>query len=295
MSETAVRMENEMPAEQSWFRRFFYRRDGEKWTLLTREISGISVLVFCVVAVALVLSGPPKLEPAGGTSEFSSPASSEDSGNVNVPPAISSSVDGGANRVPSKRRTSQVAEKYFGPQMISRPKLPISPGSTVKAKLITGATDGPVRAEFLESLSHHGETIAEPGTILMGSGSSTDSRLLIKFNQMIFKDGAIQTVQGQAFDPEDKIAGLKGSQLGNKALKLTGAIGLNFLGGVSDGLQDTDVKGGVPFKSSTLKNALLNGAARAALDESHDLMSSLKEGRPTIQIDAGKEIVVQFE
>lgn len=42
---------------------------------------------------------------------------------------------------------------------------------------------------------------------------------------------------------EDKTVGLKGSRVGKYAMKYATAIGLNFVGGMAEGLQDREVVG----------------------------------------------------
>lgn len=191
-------------------------------------------------------------------------------------------------------RKSRPAKLYTGPELVTRPKIPIPPGTVAKGKLVTGASNGPVRAKLTEPVLVNGEVLLEAGPILIGTGSSTEERLFIRFDQMVFKDGSVQSIEAQVFDPEDKLAGLKGSLLGNRTVRLAGSIGLNFVGGLSDGLQDTQTQGGTAFRPSTLKNAFLNGASVAAIDESRNEMSKLKNEMPVIQVDAGREIIISF-
>jgi hypothetical protein len=192
---------------------------------------------------------------------------------------------------PGGRKGKEV-KKYLPPQVITFNGAKIPPGTMGTARLATGASNGPVRAELLEPMTFNGQTYVEAGTVLIGSGSSTEERLFIRFNQMVFRDGSVKTIQAQAYDSEDKIPGLKGSKVGNFALNLAGSIGLNFSGGLSDGLQEQEVTGGVAVRKNTVKNAFLNGASVAALDQSKELMSSLKNKQPIIEVPAGTSIVV---
>ena len=70
---------------------------------------------------------------------------------------------------------------------------------------------------------------------------------------------------------------------------------LNFLGSMSEGLQDREGQAGVVVKKSSLKNALLEGTSRTALDQSRDIMSDLKNNRPQVRLDEGVEILIVFE
>jgi hypothetical protein len=151
-----------------------------------------------------------------------------------------------------------------------------------------------VRAELTDSLIQSGETLLEEGAVLVGQGSSTEERLFVSFTQAVFRDGSIAKVEGQACDRSDKIVGLKGSKIGNKLLNIVGSIGLGFVGGFSEGLQETQGQQGVAVRTPSLKNALLNGTATTALEQSKALMSDLKDQKPIIEVQANEPICVIF-
>lgn len=112
---------------------------------------------------------------------------------------------------------------------------------------------------------------------------------------MVFQDGTFQNIEAEAFDDIDQMLGLKGEKLKNEGLKLGTAIGLNFAGGLSEALQDPDVQGGVEIKKPSLKNAMLNGAATASLDQSREMMSDFKNRHVNVTVPAGKTLIITFE
>lgn len=290
--EPQVKIESESAVRNHWFKRVFYKKDGKKLTLIPGRARLVAFTLLFFGYLAFVLQTAQSPAPQGG-SFFDVPKESDHEIGANVPPYQKETP-----RKENAARTgtrAQTVKKYLGPELVTRPKIPIPPGTVAKGKLLSGASNGPVRAELTEPLQVSGETLLPPGAILLGTGTSTEERLLIRFNRLIFQDGTYQSVQAQVFDTDDKLPGLRGSLLGNRAMKLVGSIGLNFVGGLSEGLQETEVRGGVPFRPSTLKNALLNGASRAAIEESRDQMSQLRNAQPIVQVDAGKEILVSFE
>ena len=115
-----------------------------------------------------------------------------------------------------------------------------------------------------------------------------------QFKKLISKDGAVQSISADACDGEDKIPGIRGSKVGSTALKLSGSIGLGFIGGLAQGLQETHSQYGMEIKDPSLKNAALSGTAQAALDQSHEMMNSLKEQKPVIEVKAGTTIYILF-
>ncbi len=196
----------------------------------------------------------------------------------------------------NKNRGSMVIVRLPGLQKIDRrQKGQIPPGSLVRAVLVTGASNGPVRAEIKEDLRIQGETLVPEGAILLGSGRSTEERLTISFSQMVFKDGSFVGIQAQAADAEDKTVGLKGSKVGRYALKYGAAIGLNFVGGMAEGLQDRKIVGQEVVTKADARNALLNGTSKATLEMANQTMNDIKNSAPIIEVEAGKEIYVIFE
>ncbi len=195
--------------------------------------------------------------------------------------------------VSSGKRTSR--QIFFGPEVVMRNLKTIPPGSFFTARLLTGASNGPVRAEAVEPLSFNGERYFDSGTLLLGNGSSGDDRLLIRFDRIVKRDGTVLQLDAQVFDRDDKLPGLKGNRISSEATKLGTGIGLNFVGGMTDALQDTTVQGGVPIRTNSVRNAFLRGASAAALDEAKDLISHARDKAPVIEVEAGRLIWIMTE
>lgn len=196
----------------------------------------------------------------------------------------------------TKKNKKVLIVKLPGLEKIDRRnKMKIPPGSLIKAILISGGSNGSVRAEVTESLILQGETLVPTGAILLGVGQSTEDRLTIRFSQMIFKDGSFEAISAEAADAEDKTAGLKGSRLGKYALKYASAVGLNFVGGMTEAMQERDVVGQQVVAKSNAKNALLSGASRATIEMANESMNDLRNKIPEIHINAGTEFYVMFQ
>src|SRR4029077_727619 len=110
------------------------------------------------------------------------------------------------------------------------------------------------------------------------------------FTKAIMRDSSVETIQAQGADFEDKIVGLNGSRVGHYAAKLAAAIGLNFVTGMSEGLQDTQVQNGVAYRAPTLKNSLYNGTAMAPSSQAQELLSSAKNNQPAIEVPSGTSL-----
>ncbi|MGK5085320.1 TrbI/VirB10 family protein [Bdellovibrionota bacterium FG-1] len=286
---------------RQWGRGLFYRDDGRKRTLVShRVLLGTGISFGCVAGLLLVQNTP---EPAPNTSArpaFAPPSDVGGSATITIPELRSRDETSPAPQIDGSGTTSDPSRstrsKFRGPQVVARPRaVKIPPGAMVKAVLVSGASNGPVRAEIVETLSFGGETLVPQGTLLLGSGQSGENRLMIQFTQMVFQDGAVETVDAQGCDASDKIPGLKGSQVGSQALKLGMGIGLNFVGGMSAALQDTQGENGAVITKPTLKNAMLNGAATAALEQSREIMSDMKNRPPVYEIPATTPLFIIFK
>lgn len=275
--------------------KLLYRKEGRKLSIngkVTAWMFGLFILAGSAYSII---------------SEFFKPTPSESSGPISFNEQVgSNSSDSQKFQIPSgssdfnKPRATggkaKVVVYYSAPEVIGRPNLgKIPPGTMIKAKFITGASNGPLKAILAEPLSINGEEIAPEGATLVGSGSSGEDRLNVQFTKLVFRDGKSQKVQAQACDLSDQTVGVKGKKLSKYAVLLATGAGLNFLGGVAEGLQETQVQNGVATKKSDLKNAALNGASKAALDQSQEVLSDLRNKKSVIQVDSGKEFYVLFE
>jgi type IV secretory pathway VirB10-like protein len=196
----------------------------------------------------------------------------------------------------NKKVKKRVIVRLPGLQEIDRHNIDkIPPGSLAKAVLVTGASNGPVRAQLSETLRIQGEALIPAGTTLLGVGQSTEDRLLIHFSKVVFKNGSFEEISAQAADSSDKTVGLKGSRIGRAAMKYAAAIGLNFVGGMAEGLQDRDIVGQQVVTRPSAKNALLNGTSRATLDLANETITDLRNKAPIIQVKAGTKIYIIFD
>lgn len=72
-------------------------------------------------------------------------------------------------------------------------------------------------------------------------------------------------------------------------------MGLNFLGGMTTALQDTEGAGGALIARPTLKNALLNGAATATLDQGREVITEMRNKSPVIELPAGTPVFILLQ
>lgn len=255
-------------------------------------------IFFTVLSLGAILwmRSPDKTLDAG--SGVKAPESSEVSSSQNQFALDNYSAEKERNSMTekNKRKVSHVVVKLPGIQKIDRIKSgQIPPGSEVRAKLLSGASNGLVKVEVLDSLKVRGETFITAGDILIGQGQSTEERLYIRFSQVVHRNGTFEPILAQAVDNEDKIIGIKASKFVRYAYKYGAAVGLNFVGGMTESLQDRTVVGEQVVTTPNARNALLSGANKAAIEMANEQMTDLRNHPPPITIEAGQEIIVVFE
>lgn len=202
-----------------------------------------------------------------------------------------------AKQLDQNRRATKsgVPLKLSGPKLIARSRnVQIPPGTLVRAELVTGASNGAVKAVLKDDVRVNGETLIEAGSTILGRGSSTEDRLFVAFTKVLHRDGDISQVAAEAADSSDKTMGLKGSKVASRAIKLAANVGLKFLSGASQALQETEGQYGATIRKPTMRNALLNGTAEAALEESNQIASEYKNSAPVIEVKAGTEFFLFF-
>lgn len=269
-----------------------------------RTMPSATVTKLCIVGAALSLTGilifkspnEPNIEDRQGLNPPESTDLSQPSTALDLE-AYSAAKEN--ERLKERTRISQrtIIQRLPGLQKIDRKRtMQIPPGQMLKAVLVTGASNGTVRAETKDSLVLQGETLIPEGSTLLGVGQSTEERLFIHFKKIVFKDGTFANIDAQAMDENDKTVGLSGaSKFKRYAMKYGAAIGLNFVGGMAEGLQDRTVIGQQIVTKPDAKNALLNGASRATYEMANETITDLRNQPPAINIPAGREILIVFD
>ena len=200
------------------------------------------------------------------------------------------------------RRRKQVANSHVqvhlpGLQKIDRRKAgQIPSGTQAQGTLAMGASNGPVSIKLDSTVQVSGETLIPAGSLLRGVGQSNEDRLLIHLTQVVYKDGAVETISANVVDPDDDLPGLRGSKFSRKATKFATSVALNFASGMSQALQDRQMTSmGMVVTDPSMKNALLNGTSQATVDAANETMGDMKNKPPAIQKSAGEKVIIVFD
>ncbi|MCB0413557.1 MAG: TrbI/VirB10 family protein [Bdellovibrionales bacterium] len=184
--------------------------------------------------------------------------------------------------------------RYKSHAVISRKMIDIiPPGTMVKAILLTGGTDGPIKAKILEDVSAHGETFFKAESTVLGTGASGEERLVIGFNQLVDADGVTHEIVATAYDFDDKVLGLKGSKIGRTTKKILAATGAGLAGALYTPYDET-VENGERKVKPNFNDRALNGLASASASVAQEEFESLKEKQTIIEVPQGTQTWIVF-
>lgn len=270
-----------------------YIREQEKLGPIAKRAG----LAFFIVAALVIFfkKDPESPPPAPNGGGFSAPSVDWSQPSLDL---SSFQYNRGDDVRQSRREKPGVASaptRLSGPKLIPRSvKIKVPPGTEAKAVLVSGASNGLVKVKLKGDVSVAGENFLVAGTTLIGQGSSTDERLFVHFTKAVTEDGSVLSIEAEITDGEDKTVGLKGSFWATHGGRIAAGAGLNFIAGASVALQDTQGEQGAVVTKPTVRNAILNGTAKAALEESTEMASKYKNAPPAIEIRAGTEVGVIF-
>ena len=238
-------------------KRFFDRSIHAK-KFKKKLILGISISLLCVVLIVLWKKLPKNFISTHSVSEITLNFEKLAGQVVLVPPLV----------LKIKIESSPYANGKYKPTKISVVSFVgsgnIPPGAETFAILLSGATNGMIKAQLTEALKVDGVSLLDAGTLLIGEGQSSDDRLFVRFNKAVFKNGKFIRVSAQGYDISDKILGLKGSRVGDYTMKLAASSGLYFLSGLASGMKTDEL----PFPGQAIRpkisDAALQGVSTAA-------------------------------
>ena len=227
--------------EKSWgpFGKYF-QKDGLKRSITQQGLNLVLALILIFMTVSTVLSSCQEETTAKFDLLLKMPDVQKAGEDLPAPPIYDKESAASYNRQSgSGNMRVKPVEKI---KVLSLSKTDSVPtGYEVPCALVSGATNGPVKAKLLENLSVDGEVIFEKGSILYGIGKSTEERLFVRFKKIITAEGKEIKIKAQAFDESDKIIGLKGSKISSRAWKVAGATSLSFIAGYAEGLKNPEI------------------------------------------------------
>lgn len=171
----------------------------------------------------------------------------------------------------------------------------IPAGSEVLVTLISGGTNGMVKASLSEPLKADGDVFLPVKTVLLGSGTSSDERLFIEFTKAILPDKTTVKIKALAYDQGDRIIGVKGKKISDYAFKLAASSGLIFLGGMADGMRDEVNLGVSERRRPSMRDAALGGVTTATSELGKDMLEKMKSSDNRVEVAHSTSVLVIFD
>lgn len=168
------------------------------------------------------------------------------------------------------------------------------PGAEVNAVLVSGGANGTVKVKTTQDLVLNDESYAQAGSLLIGTGSSTDKRLYVTFNRIISPEGKAKSIYAQAYDFKDRIRGLKGKKVSDQIFKIATSSALIFLSGLSESMQESQSIGTIAGQRKSLRDAALGGVAQASSEHGKRMLDELNNDSQ-IEVQKETELVVIFD
>lgn len=293
MNKAEIKTQSEGYLPRQWsLSRIFYRREGQK-----NRVNNKAVKVTMVVASIFVIGFSMVLETDKGgikskIEDIKLPGLAKQESSIKIKPVDLEVIK---KPVPAKVavQASPNPFAFIGLKKVDRfGEIKIPPGTMIKAQLMSGASNGPVRARMVESIKIEGSTLVEKGQILLGQGTSSDERLFIKFSKLVFADGNFIRISAEACDFSDQMPGLFGSNVRGVAMKWVGAAGLGVLGGAALGLQNN--QNPASGQKPSTRDAMLNGVAVASLEQAKEISRDIENTEPLIEVPAKTEFYTLF-
>lgn len=281
-----VKVEKDDGLQKRWAQGVFYRREGNKLRIKSDLLKGLFIGSTVIVVIVFLFAPAPKTREQDTSIDTPSSISSY---NEEIIVESYSDIKDNEKKKPKKKQYKIEPLKIVSRSLES--SIPL--GLSAIAKLLTGGTNGPVKAKLLEDVELNGEVYIKEGSTLWGQGSSTDERLIVTFVKYVDSDGKSHKIKANAYDYSDQILGLKGSVIGRTSKKILAGAGLGVAGALQT-MQQAENMGGVAVVKPNLKNALLNGASSATLGIAEQELEELKNKQTIIEVPKGTEIVVVF-
>lgn len=155
-------------------------------------------------------------------------------------------------------------------------------------RLIVGGEESPVIVE----LDSDQGTLS--GLRLLGKArpSSTEGRVLLEFDRILFPAGKATPIRAQALD-EAGALGISAESFSSKALSIAGSMASSFVSGLAASqITETQTPFGFSRTEPSSRNGILHGIAQSSADQSKRLIEDSTREKPILVIEPGTPVTV---
>lgn len=168
----------------------------------------------------------------------------------------------------------------------------ISAGKLLYGKVLNRLIVGPDGSPALIILDDQQGPLSSVRMMGMARQSGTSGRLTFELTKILTRPGRTVPVQATALDAAGAY-GLEAQVFSGKALALGGAMASSFVSGLASAQQTQTINAlGFGAPQTTGRNALLQGLAQTAADQSKRLIDEATAEKPVLVVEAETPIVV---
>lgn len=162
---------------------------------------------------------------------------------------------------------------------------------TILNRLVVGPDGSPVLIQ-LDSVQS-----GLSGARLMGTArqAGTEGRVSLELQRILMPTGRSISLQGVGLDDLGAY-GIAAEVVSGKAIAVGGSMAASFITGLATGQQSQSLNGfGFSQVQPTGRNAILQGVAQTAADQSKRLIEEATQERPILLVSAGTPVAVLIE
>jgi len=213
-------------------------------------------------------------------------------------------------QTPRRNLVKPIKLTYNGRQVFDRTEAqgmlsPIPSGTNFIGKLITGI-DTRQDNQTLKVTLPYGGSHPSGGkipreSVLLGSASySGNDRVYIRFNRIVFPNGAEYRIDAQALSSGDYTPGLVGIHHSETDLRVAGSLGLTMVSAVTDVMTQRTMNAGNVYgmgmsqPNPTMKNAALQGVSQVTKQESERVGSKMQEKEEYVTVITGGDLIISL-
>lgn len=276
-----------------WGKDAFFKKEGHK-TQLKKEVILTLLGALCTLLVLFNFGGTQssklKIDPPETTSEAKVYV---DFDKIEI--KVKNKMD--EKNKPKKLRSNKKIGSLFSKMKVFERSFlsEIPDGAEVDAKLnLSVLPQTLVSAHLISSLTVDGEVVLPKNTEVFGMSQEIDSRMSIEFIKAVLPTGEKHKIKAFAHERKDTSFGLKGSQVGPRTITALASTGLYFVSGLSEGLIERQMTENQVSIKASMKNGLLNGASKASMEQSRQILSDLKNKQSVLRVKKGKKFKLIF-
>jgi len=171
----------------------------------------------------------------------------------------------------------------------------IPPGKILYGKLFTRLVVGGESAPAVIQLDDAQGGLSKIRLLGTASQSGTKGRLTVQINKLILKSGESINVQATVLDTAGAY-GLEAEEFSGKALAVAGAVASGFISGAAASQQtQTTNMFGFSQPEPTGRNAIYQGLAQSAADQSKRLIDEATNQKPVLVVEGDTPLAVLIQ